>query len=78
MPRTIKPFGPQPFPLPAHPPCIELDAIPQPQRAGEPLLPESYTPTTNPDSATKPRGVTPEGYPTNARPIRPYPDPRAY
>lgn len=79
MPRTITPFGPQPFPLPAHQPCVESETIPQPQRAGEQLMPPAtYLPLGNPDSATKPRGVMPEGYPTNTRPINPNPNPRTY
>lgn len=69
MPREIKPYTDcLPFPQPSRQPMTAV-ADAQPQRAGEELLPlPTWTPVGNPDSATKPRGIMPTGYPTNNRP----------
>lgn len=78
MARVIKPYTePQPFPRPLNPGVTEGGPILQPARTGEEkLIPMDYVPAPYVD--VDPRGIQPEGYPTNARPIRPYPDPKTY
>jgi len=77
MATIIKSFGPQPFPRPLNPGVTESDTILQPARTGEELtVSPDYLPRTYVD--VTPRGVQPVGYPTNARPDRPYPSPKKY